>query len=158
MVVWREPRVGRQEDPRLPLPASCVDRHSRLGCFWSQETLLFCACGRVCSVTSESVIAWTVARQAPLPMEFSGQEYWSRSPFLPPGDLLYPRTKGLLRLLHHQAGSSPLAPPGKPPVMFTSGDFQFPSFQLHSFIRRKSCPFSINYLFIQFIISYISSD
>ena len=68
-MVWREPRVGRQEDPRLPVPASCVDRHSHLGCFWSQETLLFCACGHVCSVTSESVIAWTVARQAPLPME-----------------------------------------------------------------------------------------
>ena len=156
MVVWREPRVGRQEDPRLPVPASCVDRHSHLGCFWSQETLLFCACGRVCSVTSESVIAWTVARQAPLPMEFSGQEYWSQLAFPPPGDLPYPRTKGLLCLLHHQAGSSPLAPPGKPPVMFTSGDFKFPSFRLHSFIRRKNCPFSTNYLFIQFIIIYIS--
>ena len=34
-----------------------------------------------------SVAPWIVARQAPLPMEFSGQEYWSGLPFPPPGDL-----------------------------------------------------------------------
>ena len=32
-------------------------------------------------------IPWTVARQAPLPMGFSRQEYWSRLPFPSPGDL-----------------------------------------------------------------------
>ena len=31
--------------------------------------------------------AWTVARQVPLSMEFSKQEYWSGFPGLPPGDL-----------------------------------------------------------------------
>ena len=30
---------------------------------------------------------WTVARQVPLPMEFSRQEYWSGLSFPPPGDL-----------------------------------------------------------------------
>ena len=30
---------------------------------------------------------WTVAHQAPLSLEFSRQEYWSRLPFPPPGDL-----------------------------------------------------------------------
>ena len=30
---------------------------------------------------------WTVARQRPLSMEFSRQEYWRGLPFLPPGDL-----------------------------------------------------------------------
>ena len=30
---------------------------------------------------------WTVARQAPLSMKFSRQEYWSGLPFPPPGDL-----------------------------------------------------------------------
>ena len=30
---------------------------------------------------------WTVAHQAPLSMEFSRQEYWSRLPFPSPGDL-----------------------------------------------------------------------
>ena len=33
------------------------------------------------------VISWTVARQAPLSMGFSRQEYWSGLPFPPPGDL-----------------------------------------------------------------------
>ena len=36
---------------------------------------------------------WTVARQAPLPMEFSRQEYWSGLPFPTPGDLLDPGIK-----------------------------------------------------------------
>ena len=30
---------------------------------------------------------WTVAFQAPLSMRFPRQEYWSRLPFLSPGDL-----------------------------------------------------------------------
>ena len=38
-------------------------------------------------------ILWTVACQAPLPMGFSKQEYWSRLPFPPPGDLPDPGIK-----------------------------------------------------------------
>ena len=34
-----------------------------------------------------SAAPWTVARQAPLSMEFSRQEHWSGLPFLTPGDL-----------------------------------------------------------------------
>ena len=30
---------------------------------------------------------WTVAQQAPLPMELSKQKYWSELPFSTPGDL-----------------------------------------------------------------------
>ena len=37
-----------------------------------------------------SVTPWTVARHAPLSMEFSRQEYWSGLPYLPPGDLPKP--------------------------------------------------------------------
>ena len=37
---------------------------------------------------SDSVTSWTVARQDPLSMEFSRQEYWSGWPCPPPGDLL----------------------------------------------------------------------
>ena len=33
---------------------------------------------------------WTVTCQAPLSMEFSRQEYWSRLPFPSPGDLPHP--------------------------------------------------------------------
>ena len=32
------------------------------------------------------VTLWTEARQAPLPMGFSRQEYWSGLPYPPPGD------------------------------------------------------------------------
>ena len=51
-------------------------------------------------------------------MEFSKQEYWSGLPYPPPGDLPNPGNEPsslhLLHLLHGQAGSSPLEPPGKP--------------------------------------------
>ena len=42
------------------------------------------------SVVSDSLRPhgpWTVAHQAPLSMEFSREEYWSRLPFPPPGYL-----------------------------------------------------------------------
>ena len=61
------------------------------------------------------VTLWTVACQAPLSMGFSRQESWSGLPFPSPGELA---TRGLnlhlLRLLHWQMGSLPLATPGKP--------------------------------------------
>ena len=40
-----------------------------------------------------SAIPWTVARQAPLSMESSRQEYWSREPFSSRGDFSDSRTK-----------------------------------------------------------------
>ena len=43
------------------------------------------------SCVSLFVTSWTVARQAPLSMEFSRQEYWSGLSFPTPGDLPYPR-------------------------------------------------------------------
>ena len=58
---------------------------------------------------------WTVACQAPLSVAFSKQEYWSGLPCPPPGDLPDSRTEPVsLCLLHWQAGSLPLGPPGKP--------------------------------------------
>ena len=39
------------------------------------------------SVVSDSVTLWTLARQAPLFIGFSRQEYWSGLPFPSPGDL-----------------------------------------------------------------------
>ena len=36
---------------------------------------------------------WTVARKAPVSMEFSRQEFWSGLPFPSPGDLPDPGTK-----------------------------------------------------------------
>ena len=45
------------------------------------------------SVMSDSVTPWTLACQAPLSMGFSRQEYWSRLPCPPPGDLPSPGIK-----------------------------------------------------------------
>ena len=52
---------------------------------------------------------WTVARQAPLSMEFSRQEYWSGLPFLSPGDLPNPEIEPGCPAL--QADSLPSEPP-----------------------------------------------
>ena len=55
---------------------------------------------------------WTVARQAPLSMGFSRQEYWSGLPFPSPGDLpdpgIEPRSPAL------RADALPSGPPGNP--------------------------------------------
>ena len=40
-----------------------------------------------------SAAPWTVVHQAPLPMEFSRQEYWNGVPFHTPGDLPNPGIK-----------------------------------------------------------------
>ena len=64
-----------------------------------------------------SATPWTIALQVPLSMGFSRQEYWSGLPSPPPGDLPNPGMEPLsLSLLYWQAGSLPLAPPGKPDV------------------------------------------
>ena len=43
-----------------------------------------------CSVASNSATQWSVARRAPLSMEFSRQEYWRGLPSPTPGDLTNP--------------------------------------------------------------------
>ena len=55
---------------------------------------------------------WTVARQAPLTMGFSRQEYWRRSPFPSPGDHPNPGTEAGSPAL--QADSLPTELPGIP--------------------------------------------
>ena len=58
---------------------------------------------------------WTIAHQAPLSMGLSRQEYWNGLPCPSPGNLAGP---GIEPMSHYvwrwQAGSLPLAPPGKP--------------------------------------------
>ena len=55
---------------------------------------------------------WTVAHQAPLPMGFPRQEYWSGLPFPFPGDLPDPGIEPRSPVL--QADSLGSEPPGKP--------------------------------------------
>ena len=66
-------------------------------------------------VKSESVllfvIAWAVAHQAPLSMEFSKQEYWNGLPFPSPG--IFP-TQGSNPCLLHWQDSLPLSHEGNP--------------------------------------------
>ena len=54
----------------------------------------------------------TVARQAPLSMDFSRQEYWSGLSFPSPGDLPDPRIEPQSPAL--KVDSLPSEPPGKP--------------------------------------------
>ena len=63
-------------------------------------------------IVSDSVAPWIVAHQAPLPMEFSRQEYWTGLPFPSPGDLLDPGIKPASPAL--QADSLSSEPPEKP--------------------------------------------
>ena len=55
---------------------------------------------------------WTVARQAPLSMGFSRQEYWSGLPFPSPGDLPNPGIEPRSPTLEADALTS--GSPGKP--------------------------------------------
>ena len=83
-----------------------------------------CGCFSCFNCVRLFVTLWTVACQAPLSMGFSRQEYWSGCHALLQGIF---STQGLNPclscLLHWQAGSLPLAPPGKthfappPPIM-----------------------------------------
>ena len=57
---------------------------------------------------------WTIARQAPLSLGFSRQEYRSGLPFPSQGDLPDPGIKPTSLLSPASVGSLPLAPPGKP--------------------------------------------
>ena len=62
------------------------------------------------------VTPWTVARQAPLPMEFSRQEDQSRLPFPAPWDLPDPGIEPLSPVSPVLVGSFfTTAPPGGPP-------------------------------------------
>ena len=66
----------------------------------------------VLSLAQLSVALWNVAHQAPLPMQFSRQEYWSGCHFLLQGIFSTQRSNPhLLGLLHWQMDSSPLALP-----------------------------------------------
>ena len=61
-----------------------------------------------CSVVSSSLATpWTIACQAPLSMQFLGQEYWNRLPFPSPG--IFPIQGSKLHFLHWQEDSLPLS-------------------------------------------------
>ena len=65
------------------------------------------------------VTLWTIARQAPLPTEFSRQEYWGGYHCLLQGSPLIQGWNSISCLLPWQVGSLPLGQPGKPRWMIT---------------------------------------
>ena len=69
---------------------------------------------------------WTVARQAPLSLVFSRQEYWSGLPFPSPEDLPNPGIKPGSPALQADALSS--EPPGKPVILLGSKTEQIMQF------------------------------
>ena len=73
---------------------------------WNEVKVLVQSCPTLCNL-------WTVARQAPLSMEFSRQEYWSGLPFPSPRDLpgIEPRSPAL------QADFLPSELPGRPYIV-----------------------------------------
>ena len=85
---------------------------ARLKEFLKSYLFLTRVCGQSLSCVQLFEIPWAVARQAPLCMGFSRQEYWSGLPYPSPGNLPNPRIKTRSPAL--QAGSLPFELPGKP--------------------------------------------
>ena len=93
--------------------------------------IFMCVCVWVCAKLLQLyAIPMTVARQAPLSVGFSRQEYWSRCPFLLQG--IFPRifpiqgsNPGLLSLLHCR---QMLYCSSEPPSSIWSDEFKWPHF------------------------------
>ena len=95
----------------------------------------------------DSTALWTVARQAPLSMEFFNQEYWSGLPFPTPGDLPDPGIKPGSPAL--AGGFLTTEPPGKPSGVQLS-------------YKNKNLPFAATWIDLEDImlseISHIEKD
>ena len=105
--------VNQTEKEILFLFFGCISRSEIVGCAQSLSHVHL------------SVTPWTVALQAPLPMGFPRQEYWSGLPFPSPEDLPNPRTEPRSAAL--QADSLPFELPGKPAIVgrYNNSAFNF---------------------------------
>jgi len=106
---WCHPTISSSVVPF----SSCLQSFPTSGSFQMSQLFASGVCVKSLSRVWLSAIPWTVARQAPLSMEFSRQEYWSGLPFPFPGDLPNPDIKPRSPTLQADALSS--EPPGKPP-------------------------------------------
>ena len=82
----------------------------------SKELLSPQSCVPTCSVVTDSVALWTVARQALLSRGYLRQEYWSGLPSPYPGGLADPGIEPASHLLHWQVEASPQCHLGSPPT------------------------------------------
>ena len=113
---WYLPHHVRVDAPLLPqgiLPSitalSSIDHSDLFRC------LSHLMCAQLLNWVLLFSTPWTVARQGPLSMRLSWQEYWSGLPFPFPGDLLDPgiEPKSLV-FLAWEGGFCTTEPPGKP--------------------------------------------
>ena len=74
-------------------PISVAGVGGQRGTGLSIRSTLLCCVLSCFSRVQPFAIPWTIARQPPLSMVFSWQEYWSGLPFPPPGDLPDPGIK-----------------------------------------------------------------
>ena len=82
------------------------------------QALGYCLSAQLLSRVQLFATTWTAARQAPQAMRFPRQEYWSGLSFPTARYLPNPWIEShLLCLLHSQADSLPIVPPGKPLVV-----------------------------------------
>ena len=92
-----------------------------------------------------------VARQSPLSMRFSRQEYWSGLPFPTPGIFLTQGSNPCF--LHWQADSLPLRPQGRLLGLtvirfkFSSGTYYVPGFGLDWKFRSEQATFLLSQLY-----------
>ena len=74
-----------------------------------------CVCVCACACAQSCLTSWTVARQVPLSMGFSRQEYWSGLPLPPAGNFPNPETEPVSLSSPTLAGGFfSTVPPGKP--------------------------------------------
>ena len=90
---------------------SLLQHHSGIVHFSKVSCICVCVCVCVCACVcchfsrlQLFATLWTIACQAPLPMGFSKQEYWSGLPGHPPGDLLDPGIKPTFLMTYALAG------------------------------------------------------
>ena len=85
----------------------------------------------VLSCVQHIAMLWTVACQAPLPMEFSSEEYWSGLPFSSPGDLPNP---GIILVslasFALEGRFFTTLPPGKPINQVTEKKYKYKIYQV----------------------------
>src|SRR5574341_260077 len=82
---------------------------------------------------------WTAAYQAPPPMGFSRQEYWSGVPLPSPVDLPHPGTEHASHLLHWQADALLLRYLGNPKAFVYSASYNASASVLSPPTGQKNC-------------------
>ena len=110
-----------------------------------------CVCAQLLGLILLFVTPWTITCEAPLPMEFSRQEYWSGLPFPPPRDLLNPRIDlGSLASPALVGGFFTMAPAGEPlwvcvcvlvaqlcPTLCDAMDYSLPGSSVHGILQAR---------------------